>query len=147
MVEISTEIRGIKELARDIDKLSASFGRTTLRTALRNGGKPVVKTAKAHVAVDEGDLKRALIGKAKVDRKGEGQVRIGARRGGKFKGYHAHFIELGTSKQPAQPYLRPALDENERVILSEFVDAINRTIAGKLKQLGIETTREEDVEG
>ena len=46
MVDINTEITGLKELRKNVDSLSKSFARTTLRTALRNAAKPVVREAK-----------------------------------------------------------------------------------------------------
>ena len=85
--------------------------------------------------VDTGRLKRSLGTRAKVQRNGFGFANVEARRGGKHQGYHAHLIELGTSQQSAQPFLRPSLDAAGRAgeIDAAFVEAINKTIE---KQLG-----------
>ena len=62
--------------------------------------------ARAKVPIDEGDLKKAIAINAKVDRAGEGYADVGLpQRAGILR----RFIELGTSTQQAQPYLRPAL--------------------------------------
>ena len=131
MVQIGVEITGLKELSRNVGQLSKSFSRTTLRTALRNAAKPVRTRAKANVAVDQGDLRRDIKSKATVRRDGSGYADVGFLR----RSFHGHFIELGTSTQPAQPFLRPALDQAESSgeIEAEFIGALNRTIA---KQLG-----------
>ena len=51
MVAISSEIKGLPELAKNSAKLKKSFARSTLRTALRNAAKPVVKGAQDRVPV------------------------------------------------------------------------------------------------
>ena len=100
MVDINTEITGLKELRKNVDSLSKSFARTTLRTALRNAAKPVVKEAKALVPVDSGDLKRSIRSKATVTKAGDGYADVGFDR----KQYHGQFVELGTSQQAARPF-------------------------------------------
>lgn len=37
---------------------------------------------------------------------------------------YASFVEFGTYKMAAQPYLRPAFDENEEAALSAIVDSV-----------------------
>ncbi len=41
---------------------------------------------------------------------------------------YAPFVELGTSKQAAQPYLNPALEANKGNIKKIFADAIRREV-------------------
>jgi len=38
------------------------------------------------------------------------------------KGYYPAHVELGTSKMPAHPYLRPSLKENKQNIINMFLD-------------------------
>ena len=125
MVAVASDIKGLKDLAKNSDKLKKNFASTTLRTALRNAAAPVRRKARANVPVDEGDLKRAIAINAKVDRSGEGYADVGFRPDQAFYG---GFVELGTSKQQAQPYLRPALDESEGEIRGAFIGALNKTI-------------------
>ena len=134
MPEVGFNIKGLEELAKNRKALSKSFAGSTLRTALRNAGKPVLKRAQAKVPVATGDLKRSLAVVAKVDRAGVGTARVGARRGGRFRGYHVHLVELGTSKTRAQPFLRPALEEAESQgeVRDAFIGALNMTIEKRL---------------
>ena len=61
MVEVNHEIVGLRELAKNIDKLKPAFARSTLRTALRNAAKPVAVDAKANVVVRTvGNLRRNI---------------------------------------------------------------------------------------
>ena len=133
MVEIASDIKGLKDLAKNSDKLKKSFASSTLRTALRNAAAPVRRKARANVPVDEGDLKRAIAINAKVDKKGEGYADVGFR---KEMAFYGGFVELGTSRQQAQPYLRPALDESEGEIKEAFIAAMNKTIGKALGRLG-----------
>ena len=134
---VGFEIEGLKELAKNADKLRRSFTTSTLRTALRGAAKPVLRRAKATVPVDSGRLKRSLGTRAKVERGGFGFADVEARRGGKYQGYHAHLVELGTSQQSAQPFLRPAIDAAGRAgeVDAAFVEAINKTIERQLARI------------
>ena len=98
MVEINSDIQGLKELSKNVDKLSKSFARTTLRTALRNAAKPVRQEARALVAVESGDLKGAIGVKVTVTKAGDGYADVGLRRATSFTAYS---LSLGTSQQRA----------------------------------------------
>ena len=132
MVEIASDIKGLKDLAKNSDKLKKNFESTTLRTALRGGSRPLLRVAKAKVPIDEGDLKKALAINAKVNKKGEGYADVGFRPA---QAFHGGFVELGTSTQQAQPYLRPALEEAEGEITDAFIGALNKTIEKALGKL------------
>ena len=134
MVEINSKIEGLEQLGKNIDKLSKSFARTTLRTALRNAAKPVRDLARDKVDVDSGpDLRRGIATEAKVNRDGEGYANVGFNR----TTFYGGFVELGTSQQSARPFLRPALDEadSKGLIGDAFILAINATIAKQIKKL------------
>ena len=132
MVEVGGDIKGLKELAKNSEKLSKSFSRTTLRTALRNAARPVREKARAKVPRDSGDLRRSIAINAKVDRNGEGFADVGYRRDQAFYG---GFVELGTSQQQARPFLRPALEESEGDVVPAFIGALNKTIEKVLGKL------------
>ena len=92
------------------------------------------KEARALAPKDSGDLGRAIKSKARVSRDGYGTADVGVEKGPVFYG---HFKELGTSQQPATPFLRPALDKAEQSgeIQEAFVAALNKTIARTLGRL------------
>ena len=91
------------------------------RTALKETAKIVRKDAKKRVKAqseDTGNLRKNIA--TWVKKKGpEGpHLQIGvydkarAQRKGLRYAYYAHFIEFGTSKQAAKPFLRPSVMEN-----------------------------------
>lgn len=133
MVDINVEITGLRELARNKSKLQKSFARTTLRSALTAAAKPVVKEAQARVPVASGDLRRGIGSQTRLTRRGFGYTLIGFDR----DVFYGGVIELGSSRQPARPFLRPAIDEAHRngSILEAFVRSINKTIERTLRRV------------
>ena len=133
MVQISATVTGLPQLGRNASKLKKSFSRSTLRTALRNAAKPVVREAKDLVVVDTGEVRDHIGFSAKVLRDGRGFVDIGVRN----PVFHGIFLELGTSTQAARPFLRPAIAKKDAdgSIRNAFVGALNRTITRTLGRL------------
>lgn len=75
-------------------------------TCLEAFGQFGTSEAKVRTPVDTGDLRRSI--QYHVDLP-ESKVDIGCE---KEMGHHAPYVELGTSKMDAQPFLAPALQEN-----------------------------------
>lgn len=80
--------------------LSAAV-KSAVSAALAEMGDNVCATAKANCPVRTGRLRRSL----RVD-PGEGCVYVGT------DVYYGKYVELGTCRMRAQPYLMPALQEN-----------------------------------
>lgn len=97
-----------RKLMREVEK--------SIERNVEEAAKFVVKEAKMQVPVDTGALKASI--DYELDK---------VRSGYKAKIYadmpYALYVELGTYKMDAQPYLRPALFNNRRDIL--------RKVAGK----------------
>ena len=127
MTSVTTKIEGLDELAKKSSLLKRSFAQTTLRTALRNAAKPVRTKARQKAPRDRGDLVKGIDTRVKVERDGRGYADVGF----KPEVFYGGFQELGTSQQPARPFLRPALSDSHRdgSILEGFVNALNRTIS------------------
>ena len=134
MVEISGDIQGLDDLARNINKLKPSFQRSTLRTGLRNAAAPVRKRARAGAAKRTGKLRRNIKSKAKVFRSGYGQADIGVTD----DAFYGRIIETGSSQQQARPFLRPAFHAARAAgeIHRGFIEAINKTIQRQLGRFG-----------
>jgi len=86
--------------------------------AVQAGAQRVEQTAKSTVAVDTGELRDSI----RHEVSGE-EARIGA------GAEHGIFVEFGTYKMGAQPFLRPAVDNNKSAVESE----IGREWANALK--------------
>ncbi len=96
------------------DKVMKSI-EEAINKALEASALLVEGTAKNLAPVDTGYLRNSIT--HEVEGK---EARVGA------TAEYAGFVELGTSKQAAQPFLNPALEQNKRNIKRIFEDAIKR---------------------
>ena len=56
-------------------------------------------------------------------------------KGGYFSAWYAHFIEFGTDKQTAQPFMRPALETTLNKCIDEFEKDMKSTIKKQVTKL------------
>ena len=117
MIRPTVTFAGFKELDADFKLLSNAEKRQVSRKAVRAGAVVFRDAVRANAPVHSGLLKRSV----SVD-----TVRGSATAGVKFKKvlakkkgkkgkhkstpYYWYFLEHGTSKMPAQPFVRPAFD-------------------------------------
>jgi len=127
-------IRGAKEM----DKLLRELGpRTANRVgdqALRAGAKVIVEEAKRLVSVKTGELRDAITVATEKSRTA-GDERI------VFIGFkppvsrRAHLTEYGTSKTPAKPFIRPAMDTRASDALAAIGKVLARGITREANKL------------
>lgn len=117
------KVEGVAELQRKFANMSGKMQRAVVRDSLRSAARVVEKSARQKVPVDTGRLKKSITQRVTVQ-SAVGEALIGYRK----EAFYGRFVELGTSKMAAQPFLRPALDENTDEIGRVFVQALNRTI-------------------
>ena len=114
MPTITMTVRGSEQLRRNLERLAGNERLTAQRRGLEAGARIVEAEAKLICPVDTGTL-RASIG---VDEVTPEQAIIAPHT------EYAEIVEFGYG-QPAQPYMRPAMDEHER----EIVGAVEATVA------------------
>lgn len=155
MPDAVVTIVGLDDLQRRLRASDAALARA-LGPGLQAGAQVVSRDAKKRVPVWTGKLQRSL-GPGKVEGSGKDQlIRVGIRpgfgspsKGRSVKGQtrkereampwnrgepriYGPFVELGTRKMRARPYLVPAMTENEREIsrrVLERVESVLRSIA------------------
>lgn len=121
-------VKGWKELDRALNDLPTSVAKRVLERGLKEAGKPILMTAKAKSLnfrspgiYTTGQLSKSLKigtilrrGRRKISSRklnpGTGTVYLGPSWP---MGSHAHFKEFGTSKQIAEPFLRPSWDQHK----------------------------------
>jgi HK97 gp10 family phage protein len=113
-------IKGLAELQHMLKTLPGKVQRKVTRKAMNAAANPIVKAAKLK-APSESDLLKQSIGKKVATGKTTGSITaiIGPRRDvqGEYNGEkrvpanYAHLVELGTEHSAAEPFLRPAFDE------------------------------------
>lgn len=123
-IKVEHKITGLEDLFSNLDKLNRSARNQVIRQALEESAKPVLNEARRRVPVDTGKLRDSLvIDEPVLSFKGSGSIRILASHN--LGGFHAHLVELGTSRQSAQPFLRPALRNTRKQQRAAFVEAVN----------------------
>ncbi len=136
MPVLQIKIDGAKELEKKLLSFEPKLARRIVRQTLRAAAKPILAAAKANVPVLTGALKESL--KLRVMKKAKHRYGIlVATAKGWFKGdtYYGAFVEFGTSKMAAKPFIRPAFDsekENaERIIIDDLKQGIEQIGAEK----------------
>jgi len=87
---------------------------------LKEGAERILSDARANVPVKTGTLQREI--EVKVS-KYDGYI-VQAQGPKNYDRYYASFVELGTWKMKARPYLRPALKKNKGWIKNEIQRAL-----------------------
>ena len=112
-IKLKVKIKGMNPLNKLLDALPDAMAKRIVRGALQASAKPIVKQARINVRVKTGNLRDsigAVKAEKRIERRGDIKVVIGARRfGKKYKGAHAHLVELGTKFALPRPFLEPAL--------------------------------------
>lgn len=147
---VSIKLEGIGEVDKALKALEAEFGDKMARSkvlvpAVREALKPVLAQAKANAPVDSGDLVKSLIIEARRptrrDRRskyvtqtdtviaavttasGKKLAKMGIKSDAR-----AIAQEFGTAHNPAQPYLRTALESNAQTTVNNLAGILARRI-------------------
>lgn len=115
MPTITMTVRGGEQLRRNLDRLAGAQRRQAQQDGLEAGARIVETHAKVLCPVDTGFLRNSIT----VDEVTPMQAIIAPHTD------YAEYVEFGTSRMAAQPYMRPALDEHE----GEIVQAVEATVA------------------
>ena len=102
------------DLLKALKQFPQNIQKNVITGAIRAGCKPILNEAKANIPIDSGNLKKSMgIIKRKSRDKTKVRFSVTPRRGGKYDGFYAHMIEFGTSKMTAQPFMRPAYENQD----------------------------------
>ena len=118
-------IEGLQELNQEFNDLENALTQEII-TALMRGGMIIETDAKRRCPVDTGRLRASLT--TDVEREGKTTFVL---KGGTNVEY-ASFVENGTSRMAAQPFLRPAVDAKAKDVVDEIRESIREQINGRL---------------
>jgi HK97 gp10 family phage protein len=116
------KVEGLKEVQAALHELPKATAKNVIRRVLKSRGEPIADAARSRVPVDQGDLKRSIAVSTKLTRRQRGKhKKFGPNDVEVFVGPgahpQAHMQEFGTSKEPAQPFMRPAWDQTRMDVL------------------------------
>jgi HK97 gp10 family phage protein len=149
-----TTVIGLDSLVKALDDLGPAmqgkkgFPKNAIRNAARGMANTVKKSAAAKAPFKTGRLKEALAVKLLSVRYRDAATlggnsleyyyvghKTGMSRRDKKGAYYGWMLEVGTDRQPAQPHLRPALEENKSELVAGFKSKLTRDIENIRKKL------------
>ncbi len=136
---ISLKLKGMDVLQKRLTKMGKRLGGNALRSATNKAMTPVLKQARATIKrgdrahktykgrqVFGGFASRNVIKKSSSSRdKTFARTAVGV----KSEAFYAvSFLERGTSKQPAQPWLKPAFVSQKDLVLTNFTKLLRQEV-------------------
>jgi len=157
----TADIKGLKELNKNLKRLDSRSTKNVLRAALRAGGRVVVKEARNKLPSEYDTLQRALTLKLQRQRSPvEMKLNVGLTMGSgaRYDGWYGHIVEFGAAPHdiPAsgsklmnigdgqvatkvrhpgvkkRPFLRPAFEQNILKIQKVFISKLWTGIKKKM---------------
>lgn len=113
-------VTGDEEAAARLRAIAAASGGAILATAVSAGALVIEADAKRRAPVLTGNLRRSIHHEVVLQTESRAVATVGT------DVEYAGYVEFGTSRMAAQPYLRPAADENTAAIeaaVSAVIDA------------------------
>lgn len=143
------KVTGLKEIDTVLRGLPLQLTDRLLQNAAARAAKPLV--VKEQLLAPEGP-EGALVDSIGVvkERYGSGreigQVAVGPRRRGRYKGYHAHLVEYGTKERfnrrgasrgrmPAKPFAKPAFDATKDQVLGNYRLEVGRVVYNYMRRV------------
>lgn len=145
-IEVSVSVDGLDDLVKRIDSLKLETQKKGGRYALRKAAQVLRDQARQNAAQIDDPESAANISKNIVERfsprrfrqNGDLLFRVGVMGGARPTGgesslpggntTHWRFVEMGTSKARAQPFMRPVLDQSAQKATDTFIQEYNKAI-------------------
>lgn len=127
----TNRVEGVRETLTALREFPKATGRNVLRRALKTAAEPVAILARNLAPVDEANLARSIVVSTQLTRsqrraapkQNEVEVYVGPARGAamgttRYALNYASFQEFGTIKAAAHPYMRPAWDRAQPIVMT-----------------------------
>lgn len=134
-------IEGLRELRANLLKLTDRTAKNVLNRAVNAGARIIRDEAKQNAPVDSGKLKRNIITAKRRAPKGSANFVVTVREKGKAddpkNAFYARFLEFGTAKFPAAPFMAPAFENKKREAIQAIGKALGEGIEAEAKKEGV----------
>ncbi|MEG9498945.1 HK97-gp10 family putative phage morphogenesis protein [Mannheimia indoligenes] len=153
MATLNVKIEGLKELGQKMQSLGKKISNRIAVKAMRQGGAIVRDTARAKAPVlqenvphrKKGTLKKAITTRTKI-KNGKAETivwvkKLTDKQISRFKGksgrsgaynpndpYYWRFVEFGTSKMAAKPFMRPAFEQSKQQAAKAITETLRTEI-------------------
>lgn len=148
------KVMGVDELNAKFRQLPTRLGMNAMRRALRKGANVVRDAARANAKrIDDpntpADISKNIAvsagGKRREQRAGGPMMRVGVRGGARPRSgdsglsggntTHWRFIEFGTERSAAQPFMRPAAESNVQAVVSAVIQDMPKQMQRELAKM------------
>ena len=160
MANLSVKVTGLKELGQALENLGRKTKNKLGAKAMRKGGAIIRDQARANAPIlkekvphrKRGTLKKNIVARTKPQKDGSVRTIIFVRslknskvlefkgktgKGGAYNPrdpFYWRFVEFGTSKMPAKPFMRPAFEQSKQQAAQTIINTLRDEIiaeAGK----------------
>lgn len=152
------KVTGLKELQYALNQLPKEIQARPLRSAVSAAAKVIADDVKVDVPVDTGTLKSAVYryrsrrnsttgretffvgirgGKARYANTARNRSKglVGKTYKTQGEAFYWRFLEFGTNKMPARPFLRPAFEANKQKAVEVMKERLAKAIQDQAKKL------------
>lgn len=135
-------LTGYKEIDELLRNLPGAVQEQIVSAANYQAAKPLVEREKQLSPIGKTRNLVESIGTVKKGKRTRvvGEVWVGPRQGGRYKGFHAKFFEFGTVKMKKRPFLEPAFEQTkdrvQAIITTELGKSVYRTMKRYIKNYG-----------
>ncbi len=121
--------RDLGPFRKDLERLEKKVRNKIVRRALRAGAKVLAAEIRKRAPVGEtGDLRRGV--KVRSGKGRRGTITILVEVSTPEGNVHTGFVEFGTVRHPANPFIRRSVDSREDEILGKILEEIATELAG-----------------
>lgn len=143
----NVEVKGLRELMLALEKLPQEVQKKPVQQALRAAAKPMRDDAMSRVPRETGTVQKNIVVQRSKLYNGKNfvygvvlRVRNMSKRLKKSKGYagdpfYWKFLEFGTAKMPARPFMRPAFEGNKDKAIQIIRERLARGIENEARKL------------
>lgn len=111
---------GLEELQKQLSKYAQTERERVENKALTEAGEHLRLKIQGMTPVRTGKLKATIVKGEVID----GKIQVGPSQQG--PAYRAHFLEFGTTKMPAQPFMRPAFEASKTTVEKIMANEIRK---------------------
>lgn len=115
------EIEGVEDLVKELEMLGAK-GRKVENIALKSAGERVRETIVGEAPVRTGNLQRSISLSSVKNREGVKYVEVGPDK----NGWYSKFVEFGTVKTQANPFVSRGYEQSKDEALSIIKDELKK---------------------
>lgn len=122
-------VHGEKELMRKLTQLSTAMATGILEKAVLDGAEVYEEGMRRRVPTRTGRLKKSITKETTKKSPVMVTVDVGPGKGG----FYGLFLEFGTRKMAARPFMRPAFDEDKEEVVAVVSAKLKASIMAAIK--------------